>query len=210
MSGEGITITHKEWDFIRPFLEVCPLSLSEFLLAGTPSTMIDPILVSLIDRLLSHRPASDQIQVCNKLLPLLQSSTSATHKQISTKAKELHEEINKKRDEVYERLWPQFDAAENLLLQIRVLIQQTANKAVTPNQTALTGRPQWYETYDRDSRAITAKLLLNNPNLIDFSQIYTMVQQTIRKVKPGPTQSQIIAKLTNTYSAENILILIAV
>lgn len=75
----GIILTHGEWAFLAPHLELCSIQLSEYLLEGKGTfTFIEPFLVEFLERLLlSHlffdKP-SFQFKVCMKLLPLLKYS----------------------------------------------------------------------------------------------------------------------------------------
>jgi hypothetical protein len=204
MCGEGVSLTHKEWKYSAPFLNLFPNRLSEYLLNGTEDATVKPILVDFLECLLANHPVSGHLRICNKLLPLLQHSDKGVHDRIKAKAIELQSKISVKRDQVYESFLKTINITE-----LEASIQKIATTNTRPDinsQMALTDRPPWYNSVDSVVEShITTELLMGSTSVIDFSQLYTMVNQIIRKVKPGPMQSQVIGRLTSTFNSNHIL-----
>jgi hypothetical protein len=199
MCREGVSLTHKEWKFIAPHLNVYPIRLSEYLLNGVVNQPIEPVLVDFLECLLKHHPLTGKVRVCNKLLPLLQFGSHVVHLRIQSKSRELKEKISSQRNIVYERHLSTVKIAE---METRIKeLAATHSKSHITNQTSLTGCPSWYNSGPIVAPHIIAELLMGCSIKVDFSQIYTMVQQTIRKIKPGPAQAQIIDRLTSAFYA---------
>lgn len=204
MGGEGVSLTHDEWKYASTFLNIFPIRLSAYLLNGVSSPLMEPILVDFVDCLLANHPLTGKLRICNKILPLLQFSNNNVHARIKTRAKELQGKISIQRDDVYKQLLDTVNI-QKMEEEIKELSANTQKTIV--NQASLTGCPPWYSFDDaKIPTLIITELLMGSRSKVNLSQIYTMMNQTIRKVKPGPTQSQIIDRLTTTFAANYILL----
>jgi hypothetical protein len=198
-----VSLSHKEWKFITSHLSLYPVCLSEYLLNGSAHDQsIESVLVDFLECLLSNHPLSGKIRVCNKLLPLLQFCSGTVHSHIQSKSKLLQGKISAKRDAVYAKILSEVNISE-MEHQIQAL-SATHSKPHANNQVSLTGCPLWYNTDQTVALYIIAELLMGCSIVIDLSQIYSMVYQTIHKVNPSPFQSQITGRLTSTFDANYI------
>lgn len=203
--SEGVNFTHEEWAFVGRFLPIFPIRLSEYLLDLKNVNSIEPVLVDFIVCLLANHPLSGYIRVCNKLLPLLHNSSSEYHDIITKEAKQLDKRINEKRDALYHTIQQQSPINE-LQQQVDGIIAKfnlSSNVGVL-SQISLTNIPPWYDYPPEEIQNIVLQLLMGSTSLVTLEHLYNMIQQTIRKIKPGPSQQLIIDQLTKINEDECI------
>lgn len=194
--GEGISLTHGEWDFMAEGLAFFPRDLSAFLLEGCASDLTPLLEILLRDFVVWQcytHPETSNIRLLNKILSLLQDCSPFTYKSIIDSSKTLLLKIEKSIADHYATLVsPDILASANLKIK---RIQQNLNPK---KQSDLTGLPKWWNvTVSSVDELFVAQLLMNkrsnNPLSLPKSE------------KPQRTELQAIKQLTEMFQAECII-----
>ena len=209
--GEGCSLTHEEWVFAAKELRYFPPKLTDFLLkhvsgAGARKVPADimPDLAQFVIWLLCNHPTQGNIRVCNKLIPLCDSTY---HPKFLAEARKLLATIEGEATTKYEELRVGVD-----LHTLVSSITEIAKKALSNlgqrelKQTSVTGIPKWFKHADEPvENTILAQLLLCSNGLEHWEALPSTFTMEENPESAADPQQFVISYLKEVFMLEYIL-----
>lgn len=159
MFGEGVSLTHEEWEILWPELVYSSKSFAAQLLEGGKdfkrNEIIDSDISDLVCRIMSIKPDPTQeprihahplkgsSRLCNKLLSFVTDQNDSIHSAVVKKACEFYDTITNMTLETYSKLIENVDL-QTIADEIDEIIETLPK--VRLNQLLVSPKPSWYPT----------------------------------------------------------------
>lgn len=210
--GEGLSLTHEEWNILWPELSYFSEDFAKILLENTGTDNLEASdALQLVENIFKRHPNEGDSKLCNKLVGIVPSNSNLDHQDICEQARNLYVQITKEIQDVY----AQSTTSSELDSLAKAIIAQTKSLSIDPHATLIqpSNKPSWY----RKSRAPVARniilqLLFQSNSLEKWENVKDempsnrseMPSNRKRQREEADPQAQVVAHIREVFGYEYI------